>query len=76
MKVKLYQMNVKNTFLNEDLNVDVSLYAPTNMNNMECVNMRNNKDLMIDTVLGRMTKHCVQRMLTEFELSMVEYVFK
>lgn len=34
--------------------------------------MRDGKDLMIGTMLGRMTKHCVQQMLIEIEVSMVQ----
>lgn len=70
MKVRLYQINVKNSFLN----LDASLDSPTGINNMECVNMRDCEDLVIDTMLGRMAMEYVQQMLIEFELSMIKYV--
>lgn len=41
---------------------------------MKGVNMRGKKDMMIDTMLGRMTEHCVQQILFELEVSMVEDV--
>lgn len=54
MKVKLYQINVKNSFFNRDLIVDVSLDASIDINNMEDVHMRYCEDLMIDIMLGMM----------------------
>lgn len=54
MKVKLYQINVKSYFFNRYLNMDVNLDAPSDINNMEGVNMRDCEDLIIYTMLGRM----------------------
>lgn len=41
---------------------------------MEGINIRDNKDLVIYTMLGRMTEHCVQQMVIELEVSMVKDV--
>lgn len=62
------QIDVKIIFINIYWNVTVDI------NNLEGVNMRDSEDLLIDTMLGRITKHCVQQMLSDLEMSMVEDV--